>query len=94
MNIGKALKDTRLKSGLRQNLVADKTGVSQCYLSSIENGGKVPSIEVIEKLCDFYKMPVAIVLFRAIDIKDIPQRKREAWRLLSPSINEMIDRCF
>lgn len=94
MNIGKALKQTRHSLDLRQNIVAEKTGLTQSYISSIENEQKVPSIEVIEKLCKLYKTPVAIVLWRAIDIKDVAPHKRQAYSSLRPTIDDMINRIF
>lgn len=94
MNIGKALKETRIKADLRQKIVAEKTGITASYISQVESGKKNPSIEIIEKLCKLYKIPVAIIMWKAIDVKDVIPSKRETFSTLSPTINDMINRIF
>lgn len=94
MDIGKALRETRQKQGLRQNHVAAKTKISATYISQIEQGKKMPSLEIVEKLSKFYKVPIAVLMWKSIDVKDVQPHKREAFSRLSPTINDMINCIF
>lgn len=52
MDIGKMLKDTRSVSGLSQTECAKLIGVTQPYLSCLENNKKTPSIPFLIKFAD------------------------------------------
>jgi len=56
--IGKHLRDLRVAKGLTQRYVEDRTGILCCYLSRIENGRTVPSVETLEKLAAAYEIPL------------------------------------
>lgn len=48
--IGENVRKVRLKRGLTQERFAEKSGFSQQYLSSLENGRRNPSIVTIYEL--------------------------------------------
>ena len=58
MVIGKHLRDLRMAKGLTQHNVQDRTGILCCYLSRIENGRTVPSVDTLEKLAAAYETPL------------------------------------
>ena len=58
MLIGKQLRDLRTAKGLTQHNVEDRTGILCCYLSRIENGRTVPSVDTLEKLAAAYEIPL------------------------------------
>lgn len=94
MNIGNALYKVRKSKGYRQNLVSEKTGITQTYLSLIENNQKVPSIGVIQDLCRFYKIPFAIMMWHTISEGDVAKDKQFAFKKLKPSIDALITEFF
>ena len=47
--IGERLRDIRKEKQLSQGDLEERTGLSRCYLSRIENGHTTPSIETLEK---------------------------------------------
>lgn len=49
--VGKKLKGVREFRGLIQQEVADQIGISRCYLSQIESGDVMISLENFLKLC-------------------------------------------
>ncbi|EHK2427616.1 helix-turn-helix transcriptional regulator [Clostridium perfringens] len=56
-NIGKLFKESRIKNGLTLQDVSIKTGVSQSYISRIENNfRKEPSVKVVKSLSDVYEL--------------------------------------
>lgn len=94
MNIGNALLKARKDNGLRQNVVAERTGLSQTYLSQIETGSKVPSVEVIEKLAKEYNMPFAIMMWNTLTEKDVRKPKLDIYRKLKPTVDNLINDIF
>ncbi|MBO5950926.1 MAG: helix-turn-helix transcriptional regulator [Fibrobacteraceae bacterium] len=55
-NIGIALKVLRAEKGISQEKLALETGIGRRYMSDIENGRRNISLEIIEKLSDFFQM--------------------------------------
>ena len=94
MNISKAMREVRLSSGLNQKEIAAKLKITQTYVSLIENGHKIPSLEVIEAYGNVAKFPLAIVLWKAIDEKDVAQNKKKIFRELKPTIDKFISEFF
>jgi transcriptional regulator with XRE-family HTH domain len=50
MNIGKRLHELRQAKGLSQGDIQKRTGLLRCYVSRVENGHTVPSLETLEKM--------------------------------------------
>jgi len=94
MNIGIALLKARKDKGFRQTEVAKRTKLSQTYLSQIENGSKIPSIEVIEKLSKEYGIPFPIMMWFSLTENDIKKDKLLVYRAIKPTMDNMIDSLF
>jgi transcriptional regulator with XRE-family HTH domain len=58
MVIGKRLKTLRDRKRLSQGEVEKRTGLLRCYISRIENGHTVPSIETMEKMARALEVPM------------------------------------
>jgi transcriptional regulator with XRE-family HTH domain len=56
--IGERLRDIRKEKQLSQGDLEERTGLSRCYLSRIENGHTTPSIETLEKLSSAMGVPL------------------------------------
>src|SRR6201991_224099 len=50
MNIGITIRDYRLQKGMSQGDIEKRTGLLRCYLSRVENGHTVPSLETLQKI--------------------------------------------
>lgn len=50
MNIGATIRDYRLQKGMSQGDIEKRTGLLRCYLSRVENGHTVPSLETLQKI--------------------------------------------
>jgi transcriptional regulator with XRE-family HTH domain len=50
MNIGGTIRDYRLQKGMSQGDIEKRTGLLRCYLSRVENGHTVPSLETLQKI--------------------------------------------
>ena len=49
-NIGSTIRDFRLHKGMSQGDIEKRTGLLRCYLSRVENGHTVPSLETLQKI--------------------------------------------
>ena len=49
MVIGERLRQLREKKGLSQGDIEERTGLLRCYISRVENGHTVPSLETLER---------------------------------------------
>jgi transcriptional regulator with XRE-family HTH domain len=93
-NIGQAIKEFRKKKLLKQKDLANKSGISQTYLSQIETGDKFPSLDMLEKICNALDIPPQIITFLSLDENSIKEEKREAFKVLVPSIQAMVSKFF
>lgn len=94
MNIGTALLKARKDKGLRQKEVATRVKLSQTYLSQIETGTKVPSIEVINILSKEYGLPFPIMMWGTLTEKDVRKGRVEIYKRLKPTIDNLIADIF
>lgn len=67
MQIGDRIKDLRLSLGLSRQEIADKLDVSQSTINMIERNERQPSIELLDKLADFFKVPTDYLMGKTED---------------------------
>jgi transcriptional regulator with XRE-family HTH domain len=60
MNIGTIIRAHRLQKGLSQGDIEKKTGLLRCYLSRVENGHTVPSLDTLSKIALALDLPIAV----------------------------------
>ena len=58
MIIGDRLRELREIKNLSQGIIEQRTGLLRCYISRVENGHTVPSIETLEKLARALEVPM------------------------------------
>jgi transcriptional regulator with XRE-family HTH domain len=59
MKIGTTIRAFRLQKGLSQGDIEKKTGLLRCYLSRVENGHTVPSLDTLSKIAQSLDLPIA-----------------------------------
>ena len=59
VEIGTTIRTIRLQKGMSQGDVEKRTGLLRCYLSRVENGHTVPSLETLQKLAGALELPLA-----------------------------------
>lgn len=94
MGIGSAIKDTREKRNIRQGEFAKLIGVSQTYLSQIENGKKAPSLELIRTAAETLGFPVFFLFLKGLDLDGVPEHKRQLYRALRPPLIAALESFF
>ena len=78
MQIGTTIRAHRLQKGLSQGDIEKKTGLLRCYLSRVENGHTVPSLDTLSKIASALDLPIAQFF------SDDPLEKR----LSAPKLND------
>src|SRR3982074_3449742 len=58
MVIGNRLKELRESKQLSQGDIEKRSGLLRCYLSRVENGHTVPSVETLEKMARALEVPM------------------------------------
>ena len=58
MKIGTTIRTYRLQKGLSQGDIEKKTGLLRCYISRVENGHTVPSLDTLSKIASALDLPI------------------------------------
>src|ERR1700754_2917930 len=59
INIGTTIRGYRLQKGMSQGDIEKRTGLLRCYLSRVENGHTVPSLETLQKIAGALDVPLS-----------------------------------
>ena len=59
INIGVTIREFRLQRGMSQGDIEKRTGLLRCYLSRVENGHTVPSLETLQKIAIALDLPLS-----------------------------------
>lgn len=59
VNIGDVIRNYRTDRGLSQGDIERRTGLLRCYLSRVENGHTVPSLETLAKIAEAMEITLA-----------------------------------
>jgi transcriptional regulator with XRE-family HTH domain len=59
MKIGITIRGYRLQKGLSQGDIEKRTGLLRCYLSRVENGHTVPSLDTLSKIAGALDLPLS-----------------------------------
>ena len=64
MNIGETIRNYRLGKGMSQGDIEKRTGLLRCYLSRVENGHTIPSLDTLSKIAGAMELAAVAVLRR------------------------------
>jgi transcriptional regulator with XRE-family HTH domain len=59
MNIGETIRNYRLQKNMSQGDIEKRTGLLRCYLSRVENGHTIPSLDTLAKIAGSMDLPLA-----------------------------------
>jgi len=72
MNIGVTIREFRLGIGKATAATEKRTGLLRCYLSRVENGHTVPSIETLQKIAGALDLPLSQMFDEQPNTREIP----------------------
>ena len=81
MIIGDRLRAIREQKKLSQGDIEQRCGLLRCYISRVENGHTVPSIETLEKMARALEIPLYQLFYDGKEppkVPNLPNRKTEA----------------
>ena len=78
MVIGDRLRELREEKKLSQGDIENRTGLLRCYISRVENGHTVPSVETLEKMARALESPLYRLFYDGEappKLDNLPKRK-------------------
>jgi transcriptional regulator with XRE-family HTH domain len=97
MNIGETIRNFRLQKGMSQGDIEKRTGLLRCYLSRVENGHTIPSLDTLAKIAGAMEVPLGGFFAESASEngnKPVPQLSEDEVRFLtqirrySPNLND------
>lgn len=86
MNIGDTIRNFRLQKGMSQGDIEKRTGLLRCYLSRVENGHTVPSLDTLVKIAGAMDLPLSTFFSDGVHDnggKGVPQLAEDEVRFLT-----------
>ncbi len=80
--------------GISQKDLCKQVKISQTAMSFILNGRTEPKKETLEKISEALEVPVPIIKYLTLEEKDIPDNKKEIFKILNPSMESFIKEIF
>lgn len=71
INIGQTIRNFRLQRSMSQGDIEKRTGLLRCYLSRVENGHTIPSLETLQKIASALDLPLSH-FFAEETVRDVP----------------------
>lgn len=94
MLLGPTIKNIRKKKNKSQGEVAQLSNVSQTYLSQLESDKRNPNLEILTKISRALEVPLPIIFFLSLEESDVPEKKRDAFKFLLPTVKTLIHEFF
>jgi len=67
MKVGDHVRELRKQKNLSQGDIETRTGLLRCYVSRVENGYTVPSIQTLEKIARAFDVPLYQLFYEGIE---------------------------
>ncbi|MBE0649654.1 MAG: helix-turn-helix transcriptional regulator [Bacteroidales bacterium] len=94
MKIGVTIKSLRKEKGIRQVDFAEKCGISQTYLSQIENDERNPTLDVLERISKVLEIPYPVLSFLSLTIDSVPEEKKEVYKKMEKVMHGLVKDVF
>lgn len=79
MNLGSRIRIVREEKKLSQGDLEKRTGLLRCYISRVENGHTVPSIETLEKIANALEMKLYQLVYDGEEPPKELEPKSDLW---------------
>lgn len=89
--LGIRIKKRRRELNLKQNELSEMLGISNNYLSNIENGHSIPSLEVFSDICIKLKITPDLLLLGVIRVDNVPENIKDNLKLCTNEELKLID---
>ncbi|MBY0433531.1 MAG: helix-turn-helix domain-containing protein [Cyclobacteriaceae bacterium] len=94
MDLGTTIKKLRNQKDMTQEDLAGICGITQTYLSQIENNQREPNLSTLKVISEKLEMPLPIIFYLSMNADDVPEEKRKAFEMVSPSVKSLVNAFF
>lgn len=96
MVIGTRLRKLREDKDFSQGDIEKRTGLLRCYISRVENGHTVPSLETLERLASALEIPLYQLFYEGDELPPLPNlsKRKSTEELLLDGADEKEVRFF
>ena len=94
MDLGQAVKKLRKDRNIKQYQMAMDTGMTQSYLSQIENNKKTPSVYILMIMANYFNIPTPVLVWYSLTESDVPEEKINHFFMVRATINGLLDSVF
>lgn len=94
MDLGSIIRSMRKQKRLTQNELASLCDITQTYLSQIESNSKEPNLSTLKMIGEKLNIPLPILFFLSMNDEDVRPDKREAYKIVSPSVKSLVNEFF
>ena len=77
MIIGERLRAVRDEKNLSQGDIEKRTGLLRCYISRVENGHTVPTVETLEKMARALEVPLHQLFYDGDEPPTLPKLSKQ-----------------
>jgi transcriptional regulator with XRE-family HTH domain len=89
--LSETLRLLRVFHDLKQIELAGRLEISKSYLSEIENGNRTPSMEILQRYADTFRIPLSSILFFSENIDDARHGRNVATSAKSAISSKIMD---
>ena len=94
MKTGATIKKLRKEKRITQIDFAKQCGISQTYLSQLENDERNPTVDVLERISKVLEIPFPVLSFLSITIDNVPEEKKEVYRRMEKVMFGLVEDVF
>lgn len=94
MKIGVTIKKLRKEKKITQIDFAKQCGISQTYLSQLENDERNPTVDVLERISSVLEIPYPVLSFLSITIDNVPEGKKEVYKRMEKVMFGLVEDVF
>jgi len=94
MKTGVTIKKLRKEKRITQIDFAKQCGISQTYLSQLENDERNPTVDVLERISKVLEIPFPVLSFLSITIDNVPEEKKEVYRRMEKVMFGLVEDVF
>ena len=94
MDVGTIIKQLIKLRGFNQKEFAKNIGISETSLSLLVKGKTRPSADTMTRISEELRVPFPVISYLTLSEEEIPESKREAYRMLAPIIKHQLSKLF
>jgi transcriptional regulator with XRE-family HTH domain len=88
------IKKLRKDKGINQITFAKELGISQTWLSLIESGKRKPEMKLLQRIADYFGIPIEVILWLSITGDHLSDEKKKMFDAIKPTMDSIIQETF